>query len=241
MGATKADIIAQLQRDILPLQGYAIPLQSKVETGLGPVLQAFPTKTFPTGAVHEFCSWSPESSAATGGFVSGVLGPLMQNNGVCIWISSYRTIFPPALQSFGIAPESVIFINLRKEKEMLWAMEESLKCESLVAVVGEIQEMSFTNSRRLQLAVEKSRVTGFVLRHHPKTMQANACIARWQITSLPGEADGFPGVGFPKWNVELLKVRNGKPGKWELSYYDNQFHAVGKIHPIPQMVKVNAG
>ncbi len=241
MIATRADIISQLQKDILPLQGYAIPVQNRVETGLGPVLKAFPYHTFPTGAIHEFISYSAEASAATGGFISGILGPLMKEGGVCIWISSYSTIFPPALQSFGIVPESVIFIHLRKEKEMLWAMEEALKCESLAAVVGEIPEMNFTHSRRFQLAVEKSRVTGFVLRHHPKTMQANACIARWQVISLPGESEDMPGVGFPKWNVELLKVRNGKPGKWQLAFKEGRFYTAEKIPVLPQIIKVKTG
>ena len=42
-----------------------------------------------------------------------------------------RTIFPPALKSFGIAPDKIIFIDLKKEKEILWAMEEALKCDGL--------------------------------------------------------------------------------------------------------------
>lgn len=40
-------------------------------------------------------------------------------------------------------------------------MEEALKCGGLAAVVGEVQDISFTASRRLQLAVEQSGVTGF--------------------------------------------------------------------------------
>jgi protein ImuA len=34
----------------------------------------------------------------------------------------------------------------------------------------------------------------------------------------------MPGVGFPKWNVELLKMRNGKPGSWEVEWNINGFH-----------------
>jgi len=41
-------------------------------------------------------------------------------------------------------------------------MEEALKCESLSAVIAETPEISFTVSRRLQLAVEQNRVTSFI-------------------------------------------------------------------------------
>ncbi len=45
-----------------------------------------------------------EENAATGGFVAGIISALMRNGGALIWISASRTIFPPALRSFGILP-----------------------------------------------------------------------------------------------------------------------------------------
>lgn len=240
MAISKADIIAQLQRDILPLQGFKTTVGNPMpDIGLGPIKKAFPNNTFPVGAVHEFISSAPEDAAASKGFISGIIASLMQKGAASIWISSSRTIFPPALQSFGIAPEKIIFINLKKEKEMLWAMEEALKCEGLAAVIGEIPQLSFTDSRRLQLAVEQSQVTGFILRHNPKAINTTACVTRWKISPLPSKLmHEMPGVGFPRWNVELLKVRNGKPGNWQIEFVAGRFKPVSKIaavHVQPQM------
>ena len=234
MTGTKADIIAQLQKDILPLQGFRPVLNnSAVDAGLGLIKNAFPQSSFPLGAIHEFISAGSEEAAATSGFVSGILASLMRKGGTCIWISPHRTLFPPALRAFGIAPDKIIFVELKKEKEMLWAMEEALKCEGLSAVVGEIKELSFTASRRLQLVVEQSKVTGFLLRNDPRNLNTTACVTRWKITSLPGElADGMPGVGFPHWNVDLLKVRNGRPGTWQIAYAAGRFRHSSKITPI---------
>ncbi len=162
----------------------------------------------------------------------------MKKGGASIWINPSQTIFPPALKSFGIAPERIIFIELRKEKEMLWAMEEALKCEGLSAVIGEIKELGFTDSRRLQLAVEQSQVTGFVLRNNPRNINTTACITRWQIKSLPSELENkMPGVGFPRWNVDLLKVRNGKPGNWQMEWVAGKFRHIpesGLLVPVQQ-------
>ena len=234
MTGTKADIIAQLQKDILPLQGFRPILNnSAIDAGLGLIKNAFPNSSFPVGAVHEFIAAGHEGAAATSGFVSGILASLMRKGGACIWIGTRRTIFPPALRSFGIAPDKIIFIDLKKEKEILWVMEEALKCEGLAAVVGEMQELSFTASRRLQLAVEQSKVTGFVLRNDPRSINTTACVTRWKIASLPGElADGMPGVGFPHWNVDLLKVRNGKPGSWQISFAAGRFRHSSKLTPL---------
>ena len=229
MPVKKADIIAELQTDILRFEGFKPSGDHAVDLGLGPISNAFQNSTFPLGAVHEFLSAKVEDAAATSGFITGLLAPLMRNSGTALWISSSRTIFPPALQLFGIQPDRFIFIDLRNEKDILWAMEEALKCGALTAVVGEIREMSFTASRRLQLAVEQSQVTGFILRHDPRKMNTTACVSRWKISPLPskpianGTADDLPGIGFPQWRVELLRIRNGKTGVWDISWVNGAF------------------
>ncbi len=222
---SKKDIINQLQKRILRMQGFAPASSGTADTvGLGPVEAAFPNAVFPTGTIHEFINVAPEQAAASGGFISGILQALMQRGGLCLWISISRTLFPPALKAFGLEPDRIIFIDLKREKDILWAMEEALKCQGLAAVIAEMREISFTDSRRLQLAAEQSRVTGFVLRSDLRKLSATACAARWNITSLPSELEsGMPGVGFPRWNVELLKVRNGNPGTWQVEWSEGRF------------------
>jgi protein ImuA len=244
MDAAKATIITQLKKDIHALQGFKTTRgNTALDTGLGVIKNAFPDGEFPLGAVHEFIAAGREDATATTGFVSGLLAALMQQNGAAIWISNHRTIFPPALKLFGLQPERIIFIELTKEKEILWAMEEALKCKGLAAVVCEIPELSFMISRRLQLAVEQSQVTGFILRNNPRKINTTACVTRWKITTLPSALPaGMPGVGFPAWNVELLKVRSGKPGKWEIEFAAGRFRHLApapsiKTIPLSQQKK----
>ncbi|HYF32978.1 MAG TPA: Error-prone repair protein ImuA [Chitinophagaceae bacterium] len=201
---------------------------------LGPINHSFPDHTFPTAAVHEFCCTVTEDTAATSGFISGILSALMSKGGASLWISSSRTLFPPALSLYGIEPDKIIFIDLQKERDVLWAIEEALKCEGLAAVVGEIPDISFTASRRLQLAVEQSRVTGFIIRRTSRKLNITASTTCWKITSLPSALPGgMPGVGFPRWNVELLKVRNGIPASWQIEWNAGRFHTISKLTAIP--------
>lgn len=242
MRGTRADIIAGLQAEILRLQGFKPSNSPGVDMGLGPLKDAFPNATFPLGAIHEFLSARPEDAAATSGFIAALLSPLMRINGTALWISASRTIFPPALKSFGIDPDRFIFIDLEKENDVLWAAEEALKCAALTAVVGEIKELSFTASRRLQLAVEQSRVTGFILRRNIQRLNTTACVSRWKITTLPGEpVDDLPGVGFPQWRVELLRMRNGRTGVWDMIWRDTSLHPVEKTLSLSPLQKRKAG
>jgi len=229
--AAKADIIAHLQKEILLLQGFK-PASNDATNwmGLEQIKDAFPNKTFPTGAIHEFFCTGLETVSASAGFISGILSTLLKQQGAIIWIGSSQVIFPTALKAFGIAPEKVIFINLRKDNDKLFVMEEALKCDSIAAVVGQINEFSLTDSRRFQLAVEHSKVTGFLLRQNPKSL-TTSCVTRWQITPQPsGEENNIPGLGFPKWKVQLLKVRNGKPGQWEMQWRAGKFIIASHNH-----------
>ena len=225
MTETKQEIIGRLRQHILHQQGYK-PAQADTPriAGLGKIEAAFPNSVFPTGMMHELMCGQREEAAACGGFLAGLLASLMNPQSVALWVSVRRTLFPPSLKTFGIEPHQIIFVDVTREKEVLWATEEALKCAGLVAVVAELRELSFAQSKRLQGAVEQSTVTGFVLRTDPERLNTTTCVSRWKITCLPSQPEqGLPGVGFPRWNVELLKVRNGQPGQWEVEWHGNNF------------------
>lgn len=242
MQATKHDIIQQLQKEVLSLQKLKRTSGQCLHPGLREIERAFPDHTFPLGAVHEFISNVREDAAATNGFIAGLIGPLMEKGKAVLWVSTKRTLFLPALNVFGIEPERIIFVDLSRQKDVLWAIEEGLKCDALAAVIGELSELSFTESRRLQLAVEQSRVTGFIHRYNPKTENTVACVTRWKISPVASDADGMPGVGFPRWNIQLLKVRNGRPGAWQIEWSAGSFrHITRPVFSIVEKQTRKAG
>ena len=228
MEAKKQDIIDQLRQDLMAWEGFRpLPPGERQEFGLGAIENAFPNQTFPTGVLHEFISTRPEFTAATGGFIAGIMQTLLQNGGVCVWVSYTRRIYPPALKRFGVSPDRIIFIDVQREKDVLWATEEALKCSGIAAVICETRLLSFMESRRLQLAIEQSRVTGFILRKDVKHMSTTACTARWTVKPVRSKLrPGMPCVGYPRWQVDLLKVKNGQTGSWTLEWKNQQFTPV---------------
>lgn len=240
--SSQSERIGKLQQEILSLQGFRRPLESeRMDTGLGIMNKAFPNSTFPVNAVHEFLSDTKENAAATTGFMAGLLHVLMPK-GACLWVSTTRTLFPPALQLFGVTPDQVIFVDVTNNRDALWVIEEGLKADTLAAVVGEIKDLSFTESRRLQLAVEASHVTGFIHRNMLRSAQTVACVSRWKVTPLKSLAEeGMPGVGFPQWNVELSKIRNGKPGVWQVEWNRGGFSVAGQMQPVRTVTMRKAG
>jgi protein ImuA len=139
----------------------------------------------------------------------------------------------------------LIQVHAGGEADVLWAMEEGLRCARLAAVVGEIDTLERGPGRRLQLAAEAGGVTAFALRRglrpaRPARAGPSAAVTRWRVeadamSSGPG-ADGpgadrpgadRPGVSEsgrsparPRWRVELLRCRGAAPGQWCLEWDD---------------------
>jgi len=87
-------------------------------------------------------------------------------------------------------------------------------------------------SRRLQLAAERSGITAFLLRRWREGRQAareralpNAAVTRWRIAPLPSRpVRGEPGIGCPRWRIELSRCRGGEPASWEMEVPDATDH-----------------
>jgi len=229
----KKEVIKQLREQILSMEGLNSGMVSRqLDFGLGPMDAAFPGGAFPVGTIHELISPTEAHAAAANGFLSGLLSTLMGKGGTCLWVSVGRKLFPPALKFFGVEPHRVIFVDVKLKKDGLWVMEQALKCKALSAVVAELRELSFAESRRLQLAVEDSRVTGFLHRIRPVSQATLACVSRWQISPLPSvTVGGLPGIGFPRVQVDLQKIRNGRPGVWQFEWRRGRFHALPAQRP----------
>lgn len=222
--AEKRAIAKAFQARINNMQGLSAPACVYRPDGLGLF-----SDVFYTGVIHEFISYQPEYAACTSGFIAALSAKITKQDDLFLWIGSEKRIFPSQLKHFGLEPDRIVFIDADNYKDTLWIIEEALKCEALTTVIAEIAELGFTESRRLQLAAERSGVTGIIHRYQPRTESATACTTRWKVTPLPGiSPDGLPGVGYSAWDIQLLKVKNGRPRSWQVSWQGNTFHQLNE-------------
>ena len=135
-------------------------------------------------------------------------------------------LYGPGLAAFGLGPGQLILVHGRDDQQRLWAMEEGLKCTDLAMVVGEVGRLDLGQSRRLQLAAEASGVTALLL--HLKgddSLGVSAALTRWRITPAPSaptpstpSTPGYVGIGAIRCQVELLRNKGGRPGRWQLQW-----------------------
>ena len=157
--------------------------------------------------------WAPIDGAAAALFAAGILA---RREGVVLWCVSRPDLFAPALAQAGLGPDRVIHVEAGDDRTVLACFEEGLRHGGLAGVVAEVARLSMTSSRRLQLAAESTGTLGIALRRWRRPAEAaefgqpTAAVTRWRVSVLPSVPLPVPGVGRPRWLVELIRCRAGE-------------------------------
>jgi protein ImuA len=115
----------------------------------------------------------------------------------------------------------LIHVAAKTPEDLLFALEEGLRCRDLAFVIGELagnsKALDFTASRRLSLAAEKHGVP-LVLVRLDAARDLSSARMRWQVRSAPSPAPRWNAFapGTPAWHAELFRARAHAPGEWIL-------------------------
>ncbi len=157
-----------------------------LSTGWHSIDVALPGGGLVQGALHEMAGSGPDIEHGTtpAALIAGIAARAC---GQVIWIVERVPPHGPGLAGFGLAPDRVIYVVAGKN--VLLAMEDSLRQAGLIAVVGEVSgRLGLTTSRRLQLVAEASGVIAFALRRShvhddPMLAEPSAAMTRWRELS----------------------------------------------------------
>lgn len=181
------------------------------------------------GHLHEVVEGGPagEHAAVATLFVAGIVARIP---GPILWCLRGRDLFAPALARIGLHPDRVIYCETWKDRDVLPAMEEGLRCCGLAAVVGEATRLSLTSSRRLQLCAAEAGVTAVLLRRWRTRDEERfaaepiAAATRWRVSPSPSVQGFFDHIDRQRWFVELLRARGGEPHSWIVEACDAEGH-----------------
>jgi protein ImuA len=167
------------------------------------------------GALHEVAGGGNGAidGAAASLFAAGIAA---RTQGKVLWCVTRQDLFAPAIAQVGLHPDRVIYVEAGDDKSLLACFEEGLRHVGLGAVVAEVARLSMTASRRLQLASEGSGAMGIAIRRWRRQTEAadfgqpTASVTRWRVSVLPSRPLPVPGVGRPRWQLELIRSRGGE-------------------------------
>jgi protein ImuA len=217
--------IEELRTRIQRLEGASGRRRLVLPFGIQAIDRHLPGGGLALGALHEVAGGGHGAidGAAAALFVAGIAARL---RGQVLWCVTQQDLFAPALAQAGLVPDRVIYVEAGDEKSVLICFEEGLRHSGLGAVVAEVARLSLTTSRRLQLAAESSGNIGLAIRRWRRPAEAadfgqpTASVTRWRVSVLPATPLPVPGVGRPRWQLELIRCRAGESADFEVEACD---------------------
>ena len=218
------------------------------------------------GALHEIAAMhETETAAATGfalalaarqGFSSWRGASRTEERGGStviagrnlLWIAEDLSLaengapYGPGLDGAGIAPERLITVTAARGRDVLWAMEEALRCRAVGVVIGEMRSRGIDQvmTRRLALAAAAGDTLGLLLRTAPHD-EPSAAATRWIIGATPssflrsgGGDERCHGLGPPRLSARLVRNRRGHLGAWivEWNSVEQRFELATHSEPV---------
>ena len=145
-------------------------------------------------------------------------------------------LYGPALDEAGIAPEQLIMITAAHGRDVLWAMEEALRCRAVGVTIGEMRGHGIEQvaSRRLSLAAAAGNTLGLLLRTAADD-EPCAASTRWIIEAAPSlrRAEGGCGLDSPRLAARLVRNRRGPLGAWIVEWNSVEQRFKLAAHPEP--------
>ena len=216
------------------------------------------------GALHEIAALSEAHLPTATGLVTG-LGRAA--GGALVWLAEDMSLaesgnlYGPGLDGCGIPPERLLSVTAAHRRDLLWAMEEAVRCRSVRLVIGEMRAGALDGVavRRLSLAATESGTLALLLRAAPPE-DASTAATRWIVGAVPqtplipaqagiqngpyarqggtgsplsrGRAEEFAEVAWT-FTAHLTRNRRGPLGSWILTWSNGDgFQLAAHAQPL---------
>jgi protein ImuA len=236
----KREVLAGLRTEVQRMERGSVSTQSIVSNEFSLLAEGGEANHLPSpldkAALHEVRGAEHRDRPAAFGFLMALIARAwdakdprsnLQDLRPLLWCEQaasaldFGTLYGPGLRAFGLDPSRFIVVRTKSADELLWAMEEGVRCGGLSGVVGAFgpkTDLDLRASRRLQLAAERTGTMTFFLRQ-PTDSLASVARTRWVIGARPSRFYLQKTIiGLPRWQVSLDKCRAGRPGTWDMEW-----------------------
>jgi protein ImuA len=197
---TLKEQIARLEQTRLPTQQGPIP------SGCQDLDQLLPDHGFHRGTLVEWLAAESGGGAET--LALAAARSFCREGGVLVVLDSARELYPPAIARLGIDLEQLIVVQALNPADNLWALDQSLRCLAVAAVLAWPARLDGHTFRRLQLAAEEGGGLGLFVRPPAAEHEPSWADVRLRVEPLPGE-----GSSGRRLRIHLLRSRGGADGR----------------------------
>jgi hypothetical protein len=197
-----------------------------LSTGVAAVDRLLPHRGLRGGMLVEWVADGPGSGASL--LPTVALKNLQRRGGAIVVVDRRGNFYPPAASAWGIDLAQTIVLRPTSEADELWAIDQTLRCGDVAAVLAWPQEIDGFTFRRWQLAAEASGAIGLFVR--PASAEREPTWATARLLVSPRQAIEMDEDELPSsWKlcVTVLRSRGGRAHQSVELEVDEQ---TGNIH-----------
>ncbi len=162
--------------------------------------------------------------------------------GPLVVVCGQSNFYPPAAVALGVPAERIVLVRPTRHADVVWAIDQALRCESVAAVWAHVgANLDDRDARRFQLAAETGRTPGLFVR--PAATRGRPSFADVRLHVQTRASSGPLGRAM---NVTLDRCRGGTLGHSVWVQIDDQMidergvRCVARIHQVtPQQLGIS--
>jgi hypothetical protein len=204
-GHSPVQIVQALRQQIARLEQARVPSgETPISCGCEALDRLLPERGFRRGTLVEWLAAGVGSGAET--LALSTAREACREGGTLVVLDYLREFYPPAAVRLGIAPDAMIVIHALSEADNLWALDQSLRCLGVAAVLAWPENLDSHTFRRLQLAAEQGGGLGLLVRS--ERVQHEPSWADVRLLVEPLSQDSASG-GWRRLRVQVLRTHGG--------------------------------
>ena len=181
---------------------FAARSDNVVSTGISALDDILPNRGLTRGTLSEWIAANPG-----GGTLSLAMRAAgqAQCKGPLVIVDRQKHFYAPAFGAVGVCPEKTILVRPESRADELWAVEQSLRCSGIGAVICQIDHLKTQQFRRLQLAAESGTAIGLLIRPAAAQRQSGWADIRLLVSPHPSLQHSFR----RRLEVQCVYIRGG--------------------------------
>lgn len=192
-----------------------------VSSGCGPLDKMLPEGGLRWGTLAEWFALGEGNGSSTLALLAA--REACRDGGMLVVLDGRREFYPPPVVRMGIALEQLLVVRAGDAADHLWALDQSLRCRGVAAVLAWPEKLDPRAFRRLQLAAEEGGGLGLFVRSGTARYDPSWADVRFFVEPLPpGSAQSAP----RRLRIHLLRCRGGTEGRNVDVEIDDETYAV---------------
>ena len=201
-----ADIVRELAWRIEEIESSQRPHGSAaIPLGIPGFDRFLPDRGLPAGSLVELLSAADGAGAWTLGFL--MAKHAAGDRKALVVVDTTHSFYPPAAAKLGTDLQRSIVIRPTTRRDTYAAVNLSLRCPAVGAVLFRCDHLSALDFRRLQLVAEAGGGMGVLLRGSAALRAPSSAALRLLVSPVPSTSP------FPQLRIEVVRCRRGTSGR----------------------------